>query len=84
MKKARWAGDSEGQKVRREVCAELKARCAASLGGVLGGLRIGGAGGREAFWDGGNGPSGRLTDGAARGLGSGCASETREVVKRVL
>lgn len=44
---------------------------------VLGGLRIGESGGRAPFWEGGNGPVGRLTAGVTRGLGSGCASGAR-------
>lgn len=82
--KARWWGFSCGQKVRREVCAESETRCAASLGGMLGGLRNGESGVREACWGGGNEGSGGLTAGVPRRLGSGWARGAREAVKRVL
>lgn len=64
--------------------AESETRGAASLGVVLVCLRSEESGGRASFWDGGNGPSGGLTDGAARGLGSGGARGARMAVEGVL
>lgn len=79
--KGQVAGGLGGQMFAASRRRRAEARCGGSIGQVLGGLRNGGAEYREGFWDGGNGPVGRLTAGVTRRLGSGSSRGARMAVE---
>lgn len=82
--KGQVEGGFGGQMFAASRRAEPQARCGGSIGRVLGGLRNGEIGAREAFWDSRIGARGHLTGGLPRRLGSGSSRGARMSVKGVL